>query len=288
MIRIGFLGPEGTFTEEALRSADDLREQEPVPFASIQDVIASVERREVDKGIVAIENSIEGSVNTTLDMLAFDAELLIEKEIVRAISHNLIALPGIKKEEIELVISHPQATAQCRSFLMRELPQAKIGAAQSTAEAVSSVARGGDGRTAAIGTKLAAELYGLSIIDENIQDVAENKTRFVLIGRDQTPPSGFDKTSIVCFIYEDRPGSLLSILQEFASRGINLTKIASRPTRKALGEYCFFVDLEGHREDRPVAEALLSLEQKLRRVKLLGSYPRAGQAPDAGSEAGDA
>jgi prephenate dehydratase len=279
-VRIGFLGPEGTFTEEALLSSSSLRGNELIPLPSIQDVIAAVERLEVDKGIVPIENSIEGAVNTTLDMLAFEVDLLIEQEIVRSISHNLIGPAGLDKKQIERVVSIPMATAQCRAYLMREIPGAKIMAAASTADAVNSVAREADGKTAAIGTSLAARLYGLEVLDENIQDAAENQTRFVVIGREASPPTGFDKTSIVCFILQDRPGSLLSILQVFAERNINLTKIASRPTRKALGEYCFFVDLEGHKEDPAVAEALRGLRENLRQVKLLGSYPRA-RRPEA-------
>lgn len=274
-LKIGFLGPAGTFTEQALHSSYSLNGAEVVPLPSIQDVIAAVERRDVEKGIVAIENSVEGSVNTTLDMLAFDVELKIEKEIISSVRHNLLGRADLDKSEIEVVISHPQATAQCRRYMMREVPGAAIKAANSTAEAVEIVARDGHGRWAAIGTKLAAKLYGLTILDEGIQDVAGNQTRFVVLGRSSAQRTGFDKTSIVCFIHEDRPGSLLAILQEFADRNINLTKIASRPTRGALGEYCFFVDLEGHVDDPTIAEALKCLRSKLTEVKLLGSYPRA-------------
>ncbi len=275
MSKIGYLGPKGTFTEEALRSVGTAEGDELVAFQSIQDVIAGVERGDADKGIVAIENSIEGSVNTTLDMLAFDANLLIEKEIVRAISHNLIGPRDADRDEIGTIISHPQATAQCRAYLMREFPKALIEAANSTAEAVSLIAASERRDAAAIGTTLAAETYGLEIIDRGIEDMPGNQTRFVIVGREMPGPSGADKTSIVCFIVEDKPGSLLQILQEFAYRNINLTKIQSRPTRQALGDYCFFVDLEGHVEDEQVDEALKCLRGKLRQVKLLGSFPRA-------------
>ncbi len=277
--KIGFLGPAGTFTQEALRRAYSSNEVDTVPFPSIQDVIAAVERRAVEKGIVAIENSIEGSVNTTLDMLAFDVQLKIEKEMIIPISHNLLGRSGLNRADIEVVMSHPQATAQCRAYLMRELPKAKIEASNSTAEAAKIVAGANGKAWAAIGTKLAAKLYDLSVLDTDIHDVVGNQTRFVLLGRGTPAPTGFDKTSIVCFIQEDRPGSLLSILQEFADRNINLTKIASRPTRQALGEYCFFVDLEGHAEDELIADALKSLHVKLREVKVLGSYPRAKPVP---------
>lgn len=273
--KIALLGPAGTLTEEALRKSLDLTNKELVFYNSIQEVIAAVEKREVDKGFVAIENSIEGSVNQTLDMLAFETNLLIEQEFICSVAQNLIVPKNLKKQDIQAIISHPQASAQCRLYLMREFPGVPILAANSTAEAARLVANEPEKKMAAIGTALAAKLYGLKIMAKNIQDFADNQTRFVLLGDKISPRTGYDKTSIVCFIYEDKPGSLLQILQEFAYRYINLTKIQSRPTRKALGEYCFFVDMEGHIEDQPVAEALKCLNCKLRKVKVLGSYPRA-------------
>lgn len=271
---IGFLGPYGTFTEEALLNLLDGDASNFVPYPTIQEVIAAVQKGEVDKGFVAIENSIEGTVNTTLDMLTFEAELLIEREAVASISHNLIGRYDVTKDKIEKIISHPQATAQCRKYLTEYFPQATVEAANSTAEAAKIVSERDD-NSAAIGTILAAEIYGLKVLDRDIQDFKDNQTRFVLLGRDAAAATGRDKTSIVCFIKEDRPGSLLEILQEFAARNINLTKIQSRPTRKALGEYYFFIDMEGSIQDEPVAEAIRSLRGKLREVKLLGSYPRA-------------
>jgi len=273
--KIGFLGPPGTFTEEALISAVEADKSKLVPLTSIQEVIAAVERLEVDKGIVPIENSIEGSVNATLDMLAFEANLLIEREVVTPVVNNLIGRRGTKRDRVTTVISHPQATAQCRNYIAREFPGANIEAANSTAEAVKIVAGRQGGEAVAIGTSLAAKLYGLNVLERKIQDFPDNRTRFVIIGREMPKRTGYDKTSIVCFIHEDRPGSLLQILQEFAYRSINLTKIQSRPTRKTLGEYCFFLDMEGHVEDANVAEALKCLRCKIRQVKLLGSYPRA-------------
>lgn len=274
-VKIGFLGPSGTLTEEVLRSAVKTDGATPIPYASIQEVIAAVEREEVDKGIVPIENSVEGSVNVTLDMLAFESNLLIEREIVKPITHNLVGRRGVDKREVTTLLSIPQASAQCRGYIMREFPGVMIEATNSTAEAVKKTAERGDKTTVAIGTALAAKLYGLSILDREIQDFADNQTRFVLIGREMPARTGYDKTSIVCFIHQDKPGSLLQILQEFAFRFINLTKIQSRPTRKALGEYCFFLDMEGHVEDDSVAEALKCLRCKIRQVKLLGAYPRA-------------
>jgi prephenate dehydratase len=279
VVRYGFLGPRGTYTEEALLSIAKVKNEELVAFSTEPEVIKAVENGEVDKGIVPIENSIEGSVNATLDVLAFEANIVIEKEVIIPINHHLIARAGLSFEDIKVVVSHPQATAQCRHYLMEKLPGVRIEAANSTAEAVKIVAEGKD-KAAAIGSKLAAKLYGLKILDSAIEDFRDNKTRFIIVGHEPASRTGYDKTSIVCFIYEDRPGSLLQILQEFAYRYINLTKIQSRPTRKALGDYCFFIDLEGHVDDPNVASALKCLKCKIREVKILGSYPRAGELID--------
>lgn len=272
-MRIGYLGPAGTFTEEALVKYLKVAEKNLTPYLTVYDVIRAVERREVEKGLVPIENSIEGSVNITLDLLAFESELFIEKEVVAPIHHSLLGKAGLSLKSIERVVSNPQAAAQCSQFLREKLPSVQIETAASTAEAAMKVAEENK-NSVAIGTKLAAKIYNLSVLAENIEDFEDNTTRFVLLGREIPPATGFDKTSIVCFIYEDRPGSLLEILQEFSYRYINLTKIVSRPTKKALGDYCFFIDFEGHIEDETVAQALKCLECKLRKLKVLGSYPR--------------
>lgn len=277
--KLGFLGPRGTFTEEALLSHSELDKENMLPYSSEQEVIYAVNRGEVDKGIVPIENSIEGSVNVTLDILTFEADLLIEGEIVYPIKHHLIGASGLTLDKVSSVVSHPQAAAQCRLFLNRELPNVEILAANSTAEAVKKVAKVG-GSKAAIGPKLAAEIYDLSILSEDIADFKENETRFVIVGREEITRTGSDKTSLVCFIYEDRPGSLLQILQEFAGRDINLTKIQSRPTKKGLGDYCFWIDMEGHQDDEGVSGAIDALKEKIRNVKILGSYPRAAKSGD--------
>ena len=269
---IGFLGPRGTFTEEALRKIID-KDQKTKPLPSISEVINAVQKGEVDKGFVAIENSIEGSVNTTLDVLTFEADVLIEQEFVYEISHNLISRFDLTKDKLETVISHPQATAQCRGYLLKNFPSANIEAANATAEAAKIVSEE-KANAAAISTRLAAEIYGLKILDENIQDFKDNQTRFVMLGDKISKKTGRDKTSIVCFIKQDRPGSLLEILQAFAKNDVNLTKIQSRPTRKALGEYYFFIDLEGHIEDENISTIINGLRKKLREVKLLGSYPK--------------
>ncbi len=272
MARRAFLGPAGTFTEEALLSLGT-EGVEPVPCATIGEVFAAVASGDCDSGVVPIENSVEGSVNETLDALAFDHELHITAEIVRDIHHALVVAPGVRLEDVTTIVSKPEATAQCRSWLAGRLPGRPAIAANSTAEAVQrAVAEPG---LAAIGTSLAAGLYGGTVLEESIEDHAGNQTRFVVIGRGLGPHTGRDKTSLALFMQRNKPGALLMILSEFAYGQIDLSKIQSRPTKKQLGEYMFFVDLEGHVDDPAVALALECLRLKLRDVKVLGSYPRA-------------
>lgn len=273
MSKIGFLGPPGTFTEEALLKVKPAENDKLVQYGNISDILYAVESGEVDEGIVPIENSIEGSVNITLDMLIFQVDLLINQEIVVNVDHNLLVKKGIDPKKITTIYSHPHAIAQCRKFIKERFGNIEVKAANSTAEA-AKIVRESTGNHAAIATKLAAELYDLDVFATDIQDFKQNVTRFVIINKAVGTRSGFDKTSIVCFIFEDRPGSLLEILQEIAGRNINLTKIESRPTKKSLGEYCFLLDMEGHVDDKNVSEALDSLKSKLRHVKLLGSFPR--------------
>lgn len=275
---MGFLGPEGTFTEQALLTQPDLAAGFLVPLPSIPDVLAATTSGDIDLGFAAIENSIEGTVNVTLDTLAFDADLLIQREVVISVQLNLLAVPGASRDDIATVVSFPHATAQCRGFLTRELPGVITQAANSTAEAARAVAEGGDPSVAAIGTALAAEIYGLEVLDGDVEDHPENQTRFVVVAREGIPaPTGHDKTSIVVFQRADRPGSLLSILQEFAARAVNLTKLESRPTKRGLGDYCFIIDLEGHVGDELIADCLRDLRAKQTDVKFLGSYPAAGE-----------
>jgi prephenate dehydratase len=276
MTRYAFLGPSGTFTEEALLSLG-IPDLETIACSSIEDVFDAVEQGRAEAGIVPIENSVEGSVNATLDALAFESTLTIHREVVLDINHALIAEPGATIDEIEIVASHPHATAQCRRWLAEHMPGRTIAAANSTAEAVRrAVAEHG---VAAVGTRLAAELHGGELLAEAIQDYRDNQTRFVVVGHSAAERTADDKTTLALFMYEDRPGALLMILSEFAYGRINLTKIQSRPTKQALGEYMFFVDLEGHAEDPAVALALDCLRLKLREVKVLGSYPRARRQP---------
>lgn len=277
--RIGFLGPEGTFTEQALLSQPELAALELVPLPSIPDVLASVEAGVVDLGFVAVENSIEGAVTVTVDNLAFETDLLIQGEVVMGVQMNLLAPSGVGLADVERVLSIPVATAQCRSFLRRELPGATSLATSSTAEAAQLVANDEhDGHTAAIAPSVAAKVYGLDVLATDIEDHPDNATRFVVVARSGIPaPTGHDKTSVVIFQRTDRPGSLLTILQEFSARSINLTKLESRPTKKGLGNYCFLIDLEGHIGDEVVADCLRNLKSKVEDVKFLGSFPAAGE-----------
>lgn len=271
--RLGYLGPEGTFTGEAMRYFLKGFYEEEVPYPTVEETIMAAQQGEVERALVPIENSIEGSVNATLDTLAFDAELYIQAELVRPVRHVLMARPGIRLEEVEAVASHPHAAAQCRASLARLLPGVPRLAANSTSEAALLAARSGGG-TAALGSRLSAELYGLEVLADDLEDHPGNRTRFAMVGREKMPPSGNDKTSMVCFIHANQPGALLQILQEFAYRYIDLTKIESRPTKAILGEYCFFIDCIGHESEEAVAAALRCLRCKLRQVKMLGSYPR--------------
>ncbi|HEX7096206.1 MAG TPA: prephenate dehydratase [Acidimicrobiales bacterium] len=274
---VGYLGPRGTFTEAALHTQPDLAALELRALGSIPDVLAAVSDGEVDVGFVAIENAIEGSVNVTTDTLAFETDLLIQREVTMRVSLNLLARPGVSLSDITRVVSIPVATAQCRHFLRDKLPEARIDAANSTAEAAELIARSKSTHVAAIAPARSADVYGLEILAEEIEDHPENKTRFVAVARHGIPaPTGHDKTSIVVFQRADAPGSLLAILQEFAARSINLTRLESRPTKRSLGDYCFLIDLEGHIADELVADALRSLHAKQARVKFLGSYPAAG------------
>ena len=286
---LAYLGPAGTFTEQALHSQTDLLDYTLTPTTSIPEVLRMVADGRADFGFVAIENSIEGSVNITQDTLTFDTDLLIQREVVSEIELNLLAHAGVGLGDVEMVLSFPHAIAQCRTWLTENLPEAATGAVNSTADAARQVAENRPPATAAIATSRAAQVYGLEILVPDIEDHPENETRFVLVAAEGVPgPSGHDKTSLVVFQDADRPGSLLGILQEFAARSINLTRLESRPTKQGLGDYCFLIDLEGHVADEVVADCLRNLHMKNGRVKFLGSYPSAsddGGTRDQASEA---
>ena len=275
--RIAFLGPEGTFTEQALLSQPDLADQDLVPMSTFAEVLAAVDRGDVDHGFVGLENSIEGTVTVTIDALALEHDLVIQREVVLGIQLNLLAPAGVALADVRRVLTFPVAAGQCRAWMAEHLPGVEVVAANSNAEAARLVSVEGDGASAAVAPSLAAKIYGLDVLAEDIEDHPENQTRFALVGRDAVPaPTGHDKTTIVVFQRADQAGSLLAILQEFAARAINLTKLESRPTKKALGDYCFIIDLEGHLADEIVYDCLRDLRTKVADIKFLGSYPAAG------------
>jgi prephenate dehydratase len=272
---VAFLGPEGTFTEEALLANFPSPELVPFPYPSIRDVLKAVESGDAALGIVPIENSIDGSVETTLDGLAFTfPELSIVREITHPVHQQLITRRPLAFDQITKIISIPKAYNQCREFIREHLGNVEHEATDSTAEAVRRVSRV-DRPWAAIGTRLAAEMYECQVLAENIEDAEDNRTRFVFLAREPAAQDleGTYKTSIVCGIAQDEPGSLLLILSEFAYRHVNLTKVESRPSKQALGHYIFFIDLEGRQTDNGVAQALKCLNCKLPWMRVLGSYP---------------
>ena len=288
--RIGFLGPLGTFTEQALLTQPDLAAAEHVLFRTMPDVLDAVETGEIDLGFVAIENSIEGTVNLTQDELAFNHELLIQREVVLDIEHCLMAKAGTSLADVKVVLSIPVASAQCHTFLRTQVGQAELRAANSTAEAARMVAEELGAGAAAIAPRTSAALYGLQILRADIADHAGNQTRFVLVAKDGIPaPTGHDVTALVIYQRADEPGSLISILQEFAARRINLSNLLSRPTKDGgLGDYCFVIYADGHVADELVADAMRALHSKQGRVKFLGSYPAAGAHAHSAREHADA
>ena len=277
---IGFLGPPGTFTEEALRASIDEqtadgRLREFMPYPSMGETIEAVSSGQVDCALVPIENSIEGSVSATIDMLTHGVDnLQIVREVTLPISQCLITRPGLTLDQVTKVISIPHAYSQCRLWLREHLPGCEIEAASSTAAAAERVASS-EQPWAAIGNKLAAVTYGCDVLESDIEDHDENETRFVFLARQREKQNLFEpyKTSIVCEIIKDQPGALLLILQEFAFRHVNLTKIESSPSKRRLGDYVFIVDMEGKVDDPTIADALRCLCCKLPRLTVLGSYP---------------
>ncbi len=262
---ISFLGPKGTFSHEAAT----LLGEDLIPYCTIPAVMESIVNDQCIKGIVPIENSIEGPVGITLDSLAHKYDLNIIGEVIIPINQNLIVNPGCKLEDIDDVYSHSQAIAQCQEFIRSNNIQPHY--AVSTARAAKSII--GDNSKAAIGNAKSAELYGLEILEANIQDVDNNETRFVVLSKGNTDPTGNDKTSIIFSIYEDRPGSLYHILGIFEKNKINMTKIESRPSKQGLGKYLFFIDFYGHCEDEIIKDILKEIEDNTYFFKVLGSYP---------------
>jgi prephenate dehydratase len=281
MSAVAFLGPEGTFASEAARrAAPDAQRQ---PAVTIEDVFAAVRDGAADIGVVPVENSIEGSVNLTLDELAFGRRgVFIRGEVLLPVSMNLLAPPGVGLGDLVCVRSQPVALAQSRKWLAANLPGVRIEAATSTAEAarVAAEAPDAEGPAGALGPRYAADRYGLAVLAADVQDHSGNATRFLVLGRDLAPPTGADKTSMVVFFGEDRPGLLLRILDEFALRGINLSKIESRPTKQQLGEYCIFIDAAGHLTEPRVGAALRSVHRHVAELRILGSFPRGDEVQD--------
>jgi prephenate dehydratase len=279
--RIAFLGPEGTFTESAARLVlGDDDQDRLLACRDIDEVLRAVEGGRAERGVVPIENTLEGSVTATLDALAFDTELLIDGELELPVTLVAAAPAGTALDEVTEVHSHPVALSSCRRWLSSALPAAERIPAASTARAAATVAEAG-GPAVAIVNPLAAERYGLDVVARDIADRGANSTRFVVVGQQLPAPTGWDKTSVVVFIEENRPGALLQLLEIFAERDLNLTKIESRPTKAELGEYCFFLDVEGHLADERVGDALAAVKRTHRDVKVLGSYRRSGaRRPD--------
>jgi prephenate dehydratase len=287
--RVGYLGPAGTFSEEALLASASAGAVEPVPLATIYDAAEQLRGRALDWAVVPIENSLEGSVSVTLDLLAEDeSHLQIVAEALLRVRHSLIAAAPLALAEIEEVLTHPQVPGQCQRLLRGELAHARVLPAESTAEAVRIVAGETRPGRAALGTLLAARIYGGTVIREGVQDSEHNETRFVWLARagaGAQPPlaaeqGGEWKTSLVFWgLGAERPGWLVRCLDEFARRQINLTKVESRPRRERLGSYMFFADVGGRAEDDEVAAALAGVRARCQEVRVLGSYRAAPEAP---------
>lgn len=281
MRQIAYLGPPGTFTETAARLVTGSDEPGALrAYGDVTEVLRAVSDGDATVGVVPIENTLEGSVSATLDALAFDTDLLIEGELELPITLVAAARPDTALTDVTEVISHPVPLAGCRRWLSANLPDALRTPAASTSRAAETVAAS-DQPTLAIVNPLAAEMYGLEVVARDISDRPGNLTRFVVVGHDVPPPTGWDKTSMVVFIETNRPGALLQLLEIFAERDLNLTKIESRPTKAELGDYCFFLDVEGHLLGERVGDALAAVKRTQRDVKVLGSYRRSGaRQPD--------
>jgi prephenate dehydratase len=275
-MRVAFLGPAGTFSEDALRAAAGEAEIDARPAPTVYDAIRAVAQGEAERALVPFENSIEGAVRSTLDTLAFEApSVTIAGEHDHPIANSLIARTDLPLERIEVVLSHPQASAQCARFIREQLPGAQVRAAPSTAEAVREVSVS-DEPWSALGAASAARIYGCVVLREGVEDTPDNVTRFVWIAPAGTKPAGggpWRTTLVFSELGADHPGALVEALTEFSNRQVNLTRIESRPRRRGLGRYMFFIDLDGAEEEPAVAEAIDGLRRKAESVRILGSYP---------------
>lgn len=269
---IGYLGPEGTFSQNALcQYMKGMGEYIQCPYPTLQDMMLAVEKGMIDEAVVPIENSLEGPVNITMDMLAFETSLKIKAELTAFITQSLLVKKGTLLQDIRCILSHPQPIGQCSKFIASALPEAEVVYVNSTAEGAKRVASEGQS-WAVIGSSTLAEVYGLDILQQGIEDNKSNRTRFVVVAGEDVPPTGNDKTSIV-FSVEDKPGNLYRILDIFNLWDINMTRIESRPAKSGLGKYVFFIDIHGHSNDNDVSEALTMVRRKTSFYKFLGSYP---------------
>lgn len=273
---VAFLGPRGTFAEAALSTLPAYADAGQIPAVSVQAAIDAVRDGSVDSALIPIENSIEGSVSVTLDELSNGKRLVIVDEVAIPVRFALMARPGVRLADIHRLATHPHAQAQVRGWLAANLPGVPVIPAMSTAGAAAALIDEPASFDAAVAPRLAAEIYGLDVLADDIGDTQDATTRFIVVELPGSipDPTGADKTTLSLFMYLDQPGALMAILNEFAVRGVNLTRIESRPTRKALGDYYFSVDLEGHVTDSRVAEAIMGLHRVCKDVRFLGSYPR--------------
>lgn len=269
--KVGYLGPEGTFSWEAVLRYLETKTGIPVPYPSFFEIFAAVSRGELDEGIVPLENSCEGPVNMTLDLLASEFQLKIRGEIILPVCQNLLVKSGVAGSDLAGIISHPQPLAQCKDYIRKRYPSVPLTESSSTADAARRVAEM-DEPWGAIGSEKAAIAYGLTVLERNINDQIGNATRFIVLGKEECLSQGPAKTSIIVSV-TDRPGALYHILKEFAMRNINLTRIESRPAKKKLGDYLFFIDLYGHSADPAVSDALKAIAGQSAEIKKLGSYP---------------
>ena len=283
--RYSYLGPRGTFTEAAVRALAGIAEPDALSCPSIQATLDAVRRGQAELGVVPIESSVEGAVTATLDELAVGTELVICAEVLIPVEFALLARPGTRLEDVHRVGGHPVAQPQCRSWLAANLPGARWLPAASNSDAARQVQEGD--LDAALAGVFAAELYGLTALATGVHDRDDAVTRFVAVRLpgELLEPSGVDKTSVVAFLMDDHPGALMDILGQFAIRGVNLTRIESRPTGDGIGRYCFFIDCEGHVAQARVGEALMGLRRVCSAVRFLGSYPEADPASAGGTAA---
>lgn len=280
MPRLAYLGPEGTFTEEALRLLDPTAER--LPCASVSAALNAARAGDADGAVVPLENSIEGAITTTLDEFAWGEPLMINAELLLPVRFSLLARPGTEMPHIKRVYTHPAAITQCRAYVSRELPDAVVVAAPSTAAAAQEVSLPGSPYDAAIAAPIAGEHYGLVELASDVGDRSDTVTRFVKVARPGAPlpeATGSDRTTLVVFLADDRPGALLEMLTEFSVRGVNLTRIESRPTGDGIGRYFFHFDCEGHIAEARVGDALAGLHRICGDLRFLGSYPRADAVP---------